>query len=172
MSIATLLRRVRRMEAETAECIEPPPARDAAPDLDYTTWNRAFLPHLFAAEDGRMHLALDRLWEELRTRRGAKENILGHREAAKTTRTRPLIIRSALEGWEPYIILVMDSFEQAAQQLANIKHELEENRALAEAYPAAAGVGPKWRDGGRAASGRGSSGPCRARQYGPRSAAR
>lgn len=119
---------------------------DRIDDLDYAGWCRRFVPHLFTSPDGLMHLDLDRLWSELRTRPGAKENILGHRGASKTTRTRPLILRSALEGWEPYILLVMDTFEQAAQQLENIKHELENNAAIRRAYPDVAGEGPKWRD--------------------------
>lgn len=113
---------------------------------DYRAWCDRFVPHLFTTADGLMHADLDRLWADLRTRRGARENILGHRGASKTTRTRPLILRSSLEGWEPYILLVMDTFEQAAQQLENLKHELVDNKAIRAAYPDVAGEGPKWRD--------------------------
>lgn len=115
-------------------------------ELDYTRWGRRFLPHLFPVEDAAMHSALDELWSELAERRGARENILGHRKLSKTTRTRPLVLRSALEFREPYQFIVMDSFSQAEQQLANIKHELEHNAEIRAAYPLAAGVGPKWRD--------------------------
>ena len=114
--------------------------------LTYTAWTHRFLDHLTPLDDSAMHLELDELWDDLRVRRDARENILGHRKSAKTTRTRSLIIRSALEGWEPYVLLIMDTAAQAEQQLGNIKTELEHNPKLRLAYPESSGKGPRWRE--------------------------
>jgi predicted phage terminase large subunit-like protein len=77
-----------------------------------------------------------------------KLNLLGPRGSAKSTlASLALPLRAAVERREPYIWIVSDTAEQAAGHLANIKAELEDNRALAAAYPAAVGLGPVWRRG-------------------------
>jgi len=114
--------------------------------LPYAAWNRRFLPHLFPLPNGRMHDDLDRLWADIAVQRGVRMNVLGCRGVAKTTRTRSLVLRSAVEGTEPYILLISDTSPQAEQQLANVREEIESNREIARAYPGAAGIGPKWRD--------------------------
>ena len=69
-------------------------------DMGYTEWAQRFVPHLFTSPDSMMHAQLDDLWSRMGAERNMRENVLGHRGAAKTTRTRPRVIRSALEGWE------------------------------------------------------------------------
>ena len=84
----------------------------------------------------------------------------------------------APELYEPFALILSDSAGQAKDQLRHIRHELETNEAIARNYPAAAGVGPVWRQdrielnngaavGGRARSDR----TARSRVSGPSSKA-
>ncbi|MEX0586550.1 MAG: hypothetical protein WD176_07900, partial [Pirellulales bacterium] len=64
-----------------------------------------------------------------------------------TVATLAYVLRSALEGWEPYIWIVSDTRQQAWLHLENVKCELMDNRRLARAYPASVGRGSVWRSG-------------------------
>jgi hypothetical protein len=51
---------------------------------------------------------------------------------------------AAVHGHERYIQLISDSQSQARLLLEALKREVEDNPALADAYPAAAGPGRAW----------------------------
>ena len=118
------------------------PARDS-PLLD---WATAMLPRHFRLPSSEMHRWLGKQLDAMRTRRGARVNLIGPRGHAKSTVvTLAYVLRAAVEQFEPYIWIVSDTRSQAATHLENIKSELLGNDQLAEAYLDAVGKGPRWR---------------------------
>lgn len=114
--------------------------------LNLLDWANAMLPHYLAKDCSKLHTFLATTFNQLRTVRGKKWNIVAPRGNAKSTwmsLIKPL--RSALEGEEPYIIIISDTGDQAVQHLDNIKAEIESNPRIARAYPTVAGKGPQWR---------------------------
>ncbi|MEX2118892.1 MAG: hypothetical protein WD847_04715 [Pirellulales bacterium] len=110
-------------------------------------WGRAYLPEHFTRPASAMHQWLERELEGLHLRRGNKLNAIGPRGGAKSTiGTLAYPLRAAVEAWEPYIWIVSDTKHQASSHLENIKAELVDNERLAEAYAAAYGRGPVWRE--------------------------
>jgi phage terminase large subunit-like protein len=109
-------------------------------------WNRRFLPHYFGRfAPADFHAVLDADLHDLHTRRGSRLSYIAPRGGAKSTWcTLAYPLRAALEGWEPYTLILSDSSEQADELLKHIKSELETNEILAAVYPDAAGVGPEW----------------------------
>jgi predicted phage terminase large subunit-like protein len=82
-----------------------------------------------------MHRWLARQLDQMCTARGLKLNLLGPRGGAKRTiGTLAFVLRSALEGREPYIWIVSDTKHQAIAHLENIKDELVGSEPLIEAY--------------------------------------
>jgi hypothetical protein len=100
-----------------------------------------------------LHHWLDRELFALRGRRGGRLAVIAPRESAKTTIiTFAYVLRCAVEGTEPYIVLLSDSKEQAEKFLAGIRAELEAEPTaaagpgrIAAVYPEACGRGPAWR---------------------------
>lgn len=118
-----------------------------APTLPLGAWGRSFLPHYFSRPPSRFHRWLSDRLTGLHRRRGTKIAQVAPRGSAKSTwsaLTYPL--RCAVEALEPYIMLISDTYGQACGHLQAMKSELEDNAALADAYPDACGVGPVWRD--------------------------
>lgn len=113
-------------------------------------WNRRFLPEYFAKlAPADFHHRFDDDLHRLHTRRGSRLSYIAPRGGAKSTwNTLAYPLRCALEGWEPYTLILSDSTEQAAELLGHIKTELETNEQLAAVYRDSAGVGPEW-SGGR-----------------------
>jgi hypothetical protein len=82
----------------------------------------------------------------LRNRRGQRLCYLAPRGSAKSTwSTFAYPLHAACHQEEPFIVLTSDTANQAEVYLETIKRELEENDALAAAYPGACGKGPLWR---------------------------
>ncbi|HEV2972481.1 MAG TPA: hypothetical protein VGY55_21090 [Pirellulales bacterium] len=116
----------------------------AAREWNLLVWARAYLPDHFRRSPSRMHCWLAEQLEEMKTERGRKLNVLGPRGGAKSTiGTLAFVLRSALEGREPYILIISDTKHQAVGHLANIKIELRENPRIAADYPAACATAPK-----------------------------
>ena len=112
-------------------------------------WGVRHLGSHFAKPPSELHRWLGDRLDEMRSRRGMKVNVIGPRGAAKSTVvTLAAVLRAAVEGEEPYVWIVSDTKAQAQAHLENVKCELLENRALAEAYPGAVGRGPRWQAGG------------------------
>jgi len=116
--------------------------------LDLLAWGRRFLPHHFSRPPSLMHRWLARRLTAMHDHRGTKLNVLGPRGGAKSTiGSLAYPLRCALEEREPYIWIVSDTRPQAQTHLENIRNELTENTALAEAYPEKVGRGDVWRSG-------------------------
>lgn len=119
----------------------------AARDWSLLQWGREYLPNHFRLPPSRMHIWLSEQLEHFKTERGLKLNVLGPRGGAKSTiGTLALVLRSALEAREPYILIVSDTKHQAVAHLENIKTELRENPQIAADYPEAAASGRVWRE--------------------------
>ena len=111
-------------------------------------WARRYLPDHFKAAPSAMHQWIADQLEQMTTERGVKLNVLGPRCSAKSTVvTLAYVLRTALEGREPYIWILSDTKAQAYAHLENLKAELVDNELLAAAYPKVAGRGPVWRAG-------------------------
>lgn len=114
--------------------------------LGLLEFGKRYCSHHLTCEPSHLHYDLCEALDHMRTARGRRENWNAPRGSAKSTwitLIEPL--RSALEGTEPYQLLIGDSETQGAEFLANIRDELENNMAIRDAYPDAAGVGPVWR---------------------------
>lgn len=60
--------------------------------------------------------------------------------------TEAYVLRAAVEGWEPYTLILSDSAGQANELLRHIRVELEANQQLAAIYPGSTGAGPEWKE--------------------------
>jgi len=85
--------------------------------------------------------------DRFRANRGSRLARIAPRGSAKSTwMTLAHPLRCAIEGTEPFIILLSDISENAELYLRHIKDELTENPAIEGAYPEACGEGPRWRE--------------------------
>ncbi len=130
-------------------CRHSPEARSyrrAGLALDVLAWGRRLLPAYFRLPPSKMHRWLGAELERIGAERGARVNVLGPRGSAKSTvGSLCYVLKSAVEGAEPYVWIVSATKDQAQTHLENIKAELEQNPKLARAYPRCAGRGIVWR---------------------------
>jgi predicted phage terminase large subunit-like protein len=108
-------------------------------------WGQHFFPDYFYLNPSGMHRDVTDTLQWMHTRRGEKRAWLAPRSGAKTTwvsKVYPLFC--ICHGLESYIQLVADASEQACENLGAIRVQLDQNEALAIAYPKACGVGPRW----------------------------
>jgi predicted phage terminase large subunit-like protein len=116
-------------------------------DGDVICWGGRFLARHFGLPPSQMHRWLAGKLGSLTADRGRKINVLGPRGGAKSTLvTLAYVLRTALEGREPYIWIISDTKHQACAHLENLKAELVENELLEKSYPDAVGRGPVWRN--------------------------
>lgn len=114
--------------------------------LGLLDWGQQYLPAHFARPPSSMHRWLANGLDGLADERGKKLNLIGPRGSAKSTvATLAFVLRSAVEGIEPYLWILSDTESQARTHLENVKTELTDNAILASAYPSAVGRGPRWR---------------------------
>src|SRR5215204_2350610 len=108
--------------------------------LRLVDWGRGLLPAYFRLPPSKMHLWLSDELDRLADSRGTRLNALGPRGSAKSTLgTLAYVLRSAVEGREPYIWIVSDTIGQARAHLAHVKAELEQNLLLQAYYPKSTG---------------------------------
>ncbi|MBL9092540.1 MAG: hypothetical protein JNL96_15055 [Planctomycetaceae bacterium] len=113
--------------------------------LDHLSWSRRYLPNYFRAAPSAMHVWMADRLHAARKQRGVKLNIVGPRGGAKSTVGNTSYgLRCAVEGTEPYILLLGKTETMAAKQLSHIKRQIEENPLIARDYPEAAGRGSIW----------------------------
>ncbi|MEQ8849082.1 hypothetical protein [Botrimarina sp.] len=125
-----------------------PARRPPPPGLGLLDWARRHLPHHFSKPPSAMHVWLADRLDTMQGARGLKVNAIGPRGAAKSTiATLAYPLRCAVEATEPYVWIVSDTKSQARAHLENLRVELVENSALADAWPDACGRGPRWREG-------------------------
>lgn len=110
-------------------------------------WVRRHLGHYCAAPAfSRLHHDLAADLAAASVARGARLNYQAPRESAKTTvGDVGYALYGAVEGREPFTLLLSETGDQAAINLAAIRAELEDNPSLAAAYPTAVGRGPVWK---------------------------
>ncbi len=120
--------------------------RSRARTLSSWQWNRTYLRQHFPSDAADFHAWLNATLAGFHTRRGSRLGIIAPREGAKSTwLTLAYVLRCAVEGWEPHIVLLSDSGEMATQFLSTLRAELETNDLLAAVYPDACGAGVEWR---------------------------
>lgn len=110
-------------------------------------WGQHFFPHYFTKPPSKMHVCMAESLQWKHAEVLTHEAIIAPRSGAKTTWTSKLYTLFCIcNDLEKYILLIGDSSDQSHQNLAAVKKELEENQALAEAYPDACGVGARWNE--------------------------
>ncbi len=109
-------------------------------------WAEKYLPHYFRLPPSRLHRWLAAELARLVEHRGSRLNVLAPRGSAKSTlATLAFPLWLSVHGVEPYIWIVSETRRQAVAHLENLRHELTDNPALAEDYPAACSPGSVWR---------------------------
>lgn len=110
-------------------------------------WEQAYLPHHVASEPSRFHLELVADLATLHDKRGTMLNYRGPRGSGKTSHiSNAYPLWAALEGVEPFILLLAETGEQASTYLKTIRSEIESNERIQLDYPHSSGVGRVWRD--------------------------
>lgn len=109
-------------------------------------WLRKYLSHhLYLSTFSQFHSDLAGDLNEAATVRDRKLNYRGPRGNAKTTiGTVGYTLWCIAEGHEPFTLLLSEESKLSSGFVEAIKMELETNEALAEDYPLACGIGPKW----------------------------
>jgi predicted phage terminase large subunit-like protein len=114
--------------------------------IDLEAWAGKHLAHHLGKPPSRFHRWLCGRLATLHRERGRRLAVVAPRGAAKSTWASLIYpLYCALEGIEPYVVLTSDTHTQACLLLEALKHELEDNLALAAAYPGVCGEGPHWR---------------------------
>jgi len=122
-------------------------ANGAADRPSLLEWSSRFLPRHVRRPPSSMHRWLAAELDSMHGVEGRKLNVLGPRGSAKSTLvTLAYVLRSAVEGREPYIWIVSDTHSQACAHLANLRSELESNRRLRHGYRWSARPGRRWRN--------------------------
>jgi len=112
-------------------------------DMELVTWGQTFTPHYFYLKPSLLHTRIAATLD--RRERGKRVAIVAPRDSAKSTfLTFAQPLRDICQERETYIILAADTQQQARKYLDAIKHELETNARLEEAYPFACGKGDVW----------------------------
>ncbi|MBR6976444.1 MAG: phage terminase large subunit, partial [Ottowia sp.] len=119
------------------------------PQSGYEFFDRTYFPHYGKAEPSALHRYLyERLPQVLASKTGQRDAIAAPRGEAKSTKVSLIFVLWALACQRlHYPIIIMDSFEQAAEQLEAIKAELEANPRLRCDFPEMCGQGRVWRAG-------------------------
>ncbi len=121
--------------------------RLAAIDLEY--FKRAYFPHYFSRVSPAFHSELDKMWQQgvlkginpyyeplsVNKNKGCRRATAAPRGHAKSTNlTFADTLHAVVYKYKHYILILSDSSEQAEGFLADIKTELEDNRALHEDF--------------------------------------
>lgn len=140
MNLAPYRNRVRQILAQRGKSADPQPPQPFSFD-----WLTKHFGHYQSRPSSQMHRDFVAELGTLHTKRKqwkAREAPRGNAKSTYVSKAYPLW--AALEGVEPFILLLSDTADQAEAFLADIKSEIEANDAIAESYPHAAGVGPIW----------------------------
>lgn len=112
-------------------------------------FHRTYFRHYGTAEPSVLHTYLhERLPAIVRSPTGQRDAIAAPRgEAKSTVVSLVFLLWCVVRGAKRYPIVVMDSYEQAAEMLEAVKAELEANPRLQSDFPEAFGRGRVWRVG-------------------------
>lgn len=103
------------------------------------------MPHRLTVAESIFHVELCNDLDWLTDNRGMKLCRIAPRGSAKSTfSTLADPLKDALEGTEPYQIIIGDIQPNANKFLKDIKEEIETNERLKEEYPESCGIGPVW----------------------------
>jgi predicted phage terminase large subunit-like protein len=109
-------------------------------------WLQQFLPHYLTAATSRMHTELTAALSTLAETRGQQLNFMAPRGFAKSTLvSKAYPLWAALEGVEPFTLLLSDTSNQAISFLKAIKFEIESNDAIRSHYGRVARPGTEWK---------------------------
>lgn len=136
-------------------------ARRARAATDFRCFAETYFPHYIRTktdietgearpvEPSRFHHWLfDNLPAIVSKQRSVRQAIIAPRGEAKSTYVSLIfVLWSLLYERKHYVVVIMDSYEQAAVQVEAIKAELEYNARLAMDFPDATGQGAVWREG-------------------------
>lgn len=127
-------------------------ARDPVTGFEF--FAKTYFPHYIKKPKSILHT---RLYEDLpamlRTsagpdREGHRKAIIAPRGGAKSTLASQIfVLWCAMLHVKHFMIVVMDTYEQAALMVEAIKVELESNPRLAHDFPEFSGAGRRWREG-------------------------
>lgn len=122
--------------------------RLAALDMNY--FGRAYLPHYFSRPSPEFHDDLDKIWREgvlkgiiplgddarmVNAQPGSRRATAAPRGHAKSTNlTFKGSLHAILYQYKRYILLLSDTYDQAAGFLSAIKEEMEDNNAIREDF--------------------------------------
>lgn len=108
-------------------------------------WGHRYLAHYFTCDDSPFHRWVATELDRLVIERGQRLCVVAPRGGAKSTWVvTAYCLRAICRGDERFIVVCGETSDQAEQQLASIRHELEQNTLLAADYPDACGQGAKW----------------------------
>ncbi len=121
------------------------PTSPTPPPIPLTDWARRYLKHYLTHPASKLHKWLIGELDRLDRVRGERYAIVAPRGSAKTTWISKIYpLYCLLHALEPYIVLISNTAAQAEKNLADIRHELSDNRALARDYPHACVPGAVW----------------------------
>lgn len=156
-SLATLSENLRQTIEAEADGFQVSPAavaerraRVCDPESGYEYFVRHYFPHYIRTpEKSQLHQYLfERLPAILRQKEGANEAVAAPRGEAKSTLVTQLFtLWCTVTGQKHYIVIVMDSIDQAYPMLEAVKAELEYNPRIKADFPEAAGAGRVWQAG-------------------------
>lgn len=118
--------------------------QDENKDKELLKWSMEYLPHHFTRKVSVFHEKLAADYDVATKKRGLKICVIAPRGNAKTTITLAKVLKSVCENTEHYIMVIMDTADQAKGFLDAVKHELENNDLLKLHYPIASGKGSVW----------------------------
>lgn len=122
------------------------------PVSGFRTFAETYFPHYLTSAPNRLHLHLFAMLPRIAHRtggavRGARDVVIAPRGSAKSTLVSQIFpLYCACLGLRRYVVIAMDTFEQAALMLEAIKVELTDNPRLREDFPEVS-AGPTWREG-------------------------
>ncbi len=122
---------------------------------DFRFFCHTYFPHYIKADakgiihESEFHVFVnEEIPKKIDSPKGCKEVMAAPRGEAKSTLlTQLLSLWCILTGRKHFIVILMDSFDQASMMLEAIKAELEANPRLLQDYPAIAGAGRVWQVG-------------------------
>lgn len=126
----------------------------ALADDGFAFFARTYFPHYIKSAPSRLHA---HIYEDLPAmlkapaaagRKGHRKLKIAPRGAAKSTLVSQIFVMwTALRRVKRFVVIAMDTYDQAALMVEAIKVELESNPRLAHDFPEFAGAGRRWREG-------------------------
>lgn len=108
-------------------------------------WTQYYLAHRVTCKPSLLHGELADDLDTIKAIRGSKECRIAPRGSAKSTLvTLADVLKDALEGVEPYQVIISDVQTNSNKFLKDIKGEVESNEKLQEDYPDSCRQGAVW----------------------------